>query len=239
MIHILIPWWYSEFRFSYNTNLSSVKDIISDGSMMDRCGICAICRFFLGTAAAAFLPRSQLQRLYISGRHQETVVDGRLLKNGRKNKEKNDKTNNEIIEIMGKNGMKKKKEWEITSLRESIRNRNSLSSRMKRCPVFSGVLGHRRWWFPDRGTKGTIVKFHSNKHWLKIVLWKAKGGSSHQMDRCLNMFEQGKARFERWRWWTCTRAESSEETWQNSCAVQSMAWLGERRRAGAAMASHG
>ena len=77
--------------------------------MMDRCGICAICRFFLGTAAAAFLPRSQLQRLYISGRHQETVVDGRLLKNGRKNKEKKDKTNNEIIEIMGKNGMKKKK----------------------------------------------------------------------------------------------------------------------------------
>jgi hypothetical protein len=67
-----------------------------------------------------------------------------------------------------------------------------LSSRMKRCPVFSGVLGHRRWWFPDRGTKGTIGKFHSNKHWLKIVLWKAKGGSSHQMDRCLNMFEQGK-----------------------------------------------
>ena len=30
-------------------------------------------RFFLGTAAAAFLPRSQVQRLYISGRHQELL----------------------------------------------------------------------------------------------------------------------------------------------------------------------
>lgn len=38
-------------------------------------------QFFLGTAAAAFLPRSQLQRLYISGRHQEclvTVADGNV-----------------------------------------------------------------------------------------------------------------------------------------------------------------
>ena len=239
MIHILIPCWYSEFRFSYNTNLSSVTDIISDGSMMDRCGIRAICRFFLGTAAAAFLPRSQLQRLYISGRHQETVVDGRLLKNGRKSKEKNDKTNNEIIEIMGKNGMKKKRMG--NNITKGIHSESEFFAILayEALPRVSRSAWSQSLMVSRRAQRAQLVSSIQIKHWLKIVLWKAKGGSSHQMDRCLNMFEQGKARFERWRWWTCTRAESSEETWQNSCAVQSMAWLGERRRAGAAMASHG